>query len=42
VVDPAIAGLKRGENAERELLLSLVPRIQIVTGAFLGKLPDAV
>jgi hypothetical protein len=25
VVDPAIAGLKRGENAERELLLSLVP-----------------
>jgi hypothetical protein len=42
VIDPAIAGLKRGENAERKLLLSLVPWIQIVTEAFLGKLPDVV
>jgi hypothetical protein len=40
VVDPAIAGLKEGEKRRERAFLALIPRIQIVTQAFVGKFAD--
>jgi len=40
MVDSAIAGLKEGEKRRERAFLALIPRIQIVTQAFVGKFED--